>query len=163
MQYYKHEFPNVEDYLHHRPPYLLVDEIISISEREIETQASFVGSEPFLAGHFPGAPVVPGALMQELTTQTAGILIAANYNPMKVYNTHDPYFNEFALGVLSRVNYGKYKRFVRPGDMLRVRAVLNENIADTFDFSASILVDQSLVMRNSFRLTNIESKVLFAG
>jgi 3-hydroxyacyl-[acyl-carrier-protein] dehydratase len=99
--------------------------------------------------------------MQELTTQTAGILIAANYNPMEVYNTHDPHFNEFALGVLSRVNYGKYKSFVRPQEKLQIRAVLNERIGNTFDFSARIEVAEQLVMQNSFRLTNIESKALF--
>ena len=111
MQYFHHEFPDIEGYLHHRDPYLLVDRIVSISATEIVTEKTVTGQEFFLQGHFPGAPIFPGAMMQELTTQSAGILIAAMYNPMQEYNTQDPLFNEYALGVLVTVKQARYKEF----------------------------------------------------
>ncbi|MEQ9070924.1 MAG: 3-hydroxyacyl-ACP dehydratase FabZ family protein [Gimesia chilikensis] len=160
MQTYRHEFPSVEDYLHHRAPYLMVDDIQSISDSEIVTSRRVTGEEYFLQGHFPGAPVVPGAMMQEMTTQSAGILIAARYNPMPEYNTHDPHFNVYALGVLVKVEQARFKGFARPGDQLEIRVNLNERLSGIFDFRATIAVGDKIIMRNRFQLTNIESSVL---
>ena len=161
MKFYEHQFSNVEGYLHHRAPYLLVEKIVSISANSVETEKVVSGHEFFLPGHFPGASVFPGAMLQELSTQSAGILIAAKYNPMQQYNTHDPKFNEYALGVLVQVHSAKYKTFARPGDRLRVTVTLDEHIDTVFDFSATIASGDSVVMRNRFRLTNIKSAVLW--
>jgi len=38
MQYYEHDLNSVEDYLHHRSPYLLVDRIVSVTAKEIQTE-----------------------------------------------------------------------------------------------------------------------------
>ena len=160
MQIYEHSFANVEDYLHHRPPYLMVDRVVSIEDSRVETEKYFSGDEFFALGHFPGATVFPGAMMQELTTQSAGILIAAKYNPMPRYNTQDPQFNEYALGVLVRLNQAKYTGFARPGDVLSVDVKLKERVGSMFEFSAKIMVSGQTIMRNSFRLINIESKLL---
>ena len=99
-------------------------------------------------------------MMQELTTQSAGILIAAHYNPMQKYDTSDPHFNEYALGVLVRVHHARYKTFARPGDVMVVRVTLEEHLDNLFDFRASISIGDRSIMRNSFQLTNIKSSVL---
>lgn len=160
MQFFQHRFPKVEDYLHHRAPYLLVDQIVEIKETSITTEHSFSGDEFFVPGHFPGAAIFPGALMQELTTQSAGILIAANFNPMRQFSTDDPLFNELALGVLVRVEQAKYSGFARPGDTLRVDVTLKDHLESVFDFAATINVDGTPIMEIAFRLANIESKRL---
>lgn len=160
MKFFRHQFSSIEQYLHHRAPYLLVEKIVSCSAKEIVTQKTLSGDEYFLPGHFPGAPILPGAMMQELTTQTAGILIAAEYNPMEEYNTADPTFNEYALGVLVRVEGARYKSFVRPGDEMTVKVTLDEHLNDIFDFHGKITVGEKNIMQNSFRLTNIKSTVL---
>ena len=160
MKTYQHHFDRIEDYLHHRPPYLLVNKIVSMADDQIETESNITGDEFFIAGHFPGAPVLPGAMMQEMTTQSAGILIAARHNPMEEYNTHDPFFNEYALGVLVKVMNSRFRGFARPGDALTITVRLNEKIGDFFDFSGSINVGDRTVLKNSFRLTNIRSQVL---
>ena len=61
MENYEHEFEHAEQYLHHRPPYLLVEKIVSISGSEVVTEKSISGDEFFISGHFPGAPIMPGA------------------------------------------------------------------------------------------------------
>ena len=160
MQYFRHRFDQIEDYLHHRKPYLLIDEIESIGEKEILTKAALSGEEFFIAGHFPGAPILPGAMMQEMTTQSAGILIAANFNPMESYNTHDPFFNEYALGVLVKIKSARYRGFARPGSELKIKIELKEQVGTIFDFVGNISVNGKNIMRNEFQLSNIPSKTL---
>ncbi len=157
--FHQHQFATVEEYLHHRAPYLLVDRLVNCSPSEVVTEHR-VGEEFFLPGHFPGAPIFPGAMMQELSTQSAGILIAAHFNPMPVYNTADPFFNEYALGVLVRVNGARYRSFARPGDTLVCRVELVERVDQLFDFRGSITVSGKQIMRNSFQLTNVKSAEL---
>lgn len=160
MKYHQHHFDQIEDYLHHRDPYLLVKKIVSISDQDIVTESKLSGEEFFITGHFPGAPILPGAMMQEMTTQSAGILIAARYNPMETFNTHDPLFNKYALGVLVKVMQSRYRGFARPGDTLQIKVKLNEVVGEMFDFSGTVSVGEKTIMRNSFRLTNILSSVL---
>jgi 3-hydroxyacyl-[acyl-carrier-protein] dehydratase len=160
--FYQHQFATVEEYVHHRAPYLLVDRIVTCTPTEVVTEHR-VGDEFFLPGHFPGAPIFPGAMMQELSTQSAGVLIAAHFNPMPVYNTADPFFNEYALGVLVRVSGARYRSFARPGDTLVCRVELVERVDQLFDFRGSITVNSKQIMRNSFQLTNIKSAELIGG
>ncbi len=160
MQYYQHDFENVQDYLHHRPPYLLVGRILSISAAEITTELQLTGEEFYLSGHFPGSSIMPGAMMQELTTQSAGILIAARYNPMQEFNTSDPSFNSYALGVLVKVKRTRFKGFARPGDTLTAKVVLKDQVSNIFDFSATVSNGQSKIMQNAFQLMNIPSDTL---
>lgn len=160
MQYFHHQFDQVTDYLHHRPPYLFVEKIVSVADSQIVTQKTVREDDFYIPGHFPGAPIMPGALMQELTTQSAGVLIAARYNPMEVFNTTDPFANEFALGVLVKIKSARYRSFARPGQTLTVTTNLTEHLEHLFDFNAKISVDDQTIMQNSFQLMNIKSKVL---
>jgi 3-hydroxyacyl-[acyl-carrier-protein] dehydratase len=160
MKTFHHDLMRVEDYLHHRSPYLLVDSIDSLNENEVFTSTKITGDEFFMAGHFPGAPILPGAMMQEMTTQSAGILIAARHNPMEQFNTHDPFFNEYALGVLVKVHRARYRNFARPGDELKIHVRLVDTAGSIFDFSARITRGGEELMQNSFRLANIPSSVL---
>lgn len=163
MGTFEHRFDRVEQYLHHRPPYLMVDRIVSSTPERVVTEKTVRGDEFFLAGHFPGAPIFPGAMMQEMATQSAGILIAAWHNPMAEYNTADPHFNEFALGVLVRVDQARYKNFARPGDTLVATVELAERVEPLFEFRASIAIRGREIMRAAFQLTNIRSRLLTDG
>lgn len=160
MSDHQHQFDRVEDYLHHRPPYLLVERIISISDQQVVTSSTVREDAFFIAGHFPGAPILPGAMMQEMTTQSAGILIAARFNPMATYNTHDPFFNEFALGVLVKIKQARYRGFARPGEELTITIDLDERVGNMFDFAGKIEANGKVILRNEFQLTNMPSKVL---
>ena len=79
---------------------------------------------------------------------------------MQQYNTHDPFFNEYALGVLVKVKQARFRGFARPGDQLEIKVKLNQQTGQLFDFNATVSVGDSTVMRNSFQLTNIESASL---
>ena len=157
---FRHDLATVEDYLHHRDPYLMVRDIESISGTAIETSTLVIGDEFFMGGHFPGAPIVPGAMLQEMTTQTAGILIAARFNPMEEFNTHDPFFNDYALGVLMRMRGARFRGFARPGDTLHACVDLTDQLGNVFEFKGRITLNGKAIMNNSFQLANIPSATL---
>ncbi|PAY18269.1 hypothetical protein CKO51_17140 [Rhodopirellula sp. SM50] len=160
MNYFQHRFDRVEDYLHHRPPYLMINSIESIDDAAVVTRAVVDPDAFFITGHFPGAAILPGAMMQEMATQSAGILIAAQYNPMESFDTHDPFFNEYALGVLVRVKHARFRGFARPGDSLRIAADLTEIVGNVFEFDARITCRDKTILRHTFQLTNIPSAKL---
>lgn len=157
---YRYDFTEPADYLHHRPPYLLVDRILSIQDQQVTTETIVAADTFYGQGHFPGSPVLPGALMQEMTTQSAGILIAARYNPMEKFNTHDPFYNQYALGVLVKVFQSRFRGFARPGDQLTTSVRLDEWTGNAFDFTGKIDLNGRSIMQNRFRLVNILSVVL---
>lgn len=62
-------------WLPHRPPFRFVTRIDSLA-RGVRAAGAWVvtGREDFLAGHFPGEPLVPGVLITEALAQLAGVI-----------------------------------------------------------------------------------------
>jgi 3-hydroxyacyl-[acyl-carrier-protein] dehydratase len=145
--------------LHHRAPYLMVDRVSGMDERKIIAKRTFTEEDFFLNGHFPGAPVIPGAIMQEMTTQAAGILLTMYYAPVENYDSDKT--KGHAIGVLSRVHYGKYLNFAKPNQELTITAELIEKLDSRFKFKAKITRGNDVIMKNSFTLMNISDDYLF--
>ncbi len=93
--------------LPHRPPFLLVDKILELSENHVVGLKNVTMNEPFFVGHFPGAPVMPGVLIVEAMAQTGGILALST--------VPDP---ENYLTFFMKINNVKFKQQVNPGDTL---------------------------------------------
>ncbi len=65
----------IQNYLPHRYPFLMIDKVISFVEGESLVAIKNVTiNEPFFTGHFPIKPVMPGVLMIEALAQASGIL-----------------------------------------------------------------------------------------
>src|SRR5687767_13252135 len=98
----------IKEILPHRYPFLLVDKII-----ELEPRARIVGvkqvtiNEPFFAGHFPEAPVMPGVLQIEALAQVGAILALREFENR---NEKIPFF--------SGIESARFRRPVVPGDTL---------------------------------------------
>jgi len=93
--------------LPHRPPFLLVDKILELSDQHVIGLKNVTMNEPFFVGHFPGAPVMPGVLIVEAMAQTGGILALST--------VPDP---ENYLTFFMKINNVKFKQQVNPGDTL---------------------------------------------
>lgn len=93
--------------LPHRPPFLLVDKILELSDSHVVGLKNVTMNEPFFVGHFPGAPVMPGVLIVEAMAQTGGILALST--------VPDP---ENYLTFFMKINNVKFKQQVNPGDTL---------------------------------------------
>ncbi len=65
---------SITDILPHRYPFLMVDGVISKSEKEITAFKNVTYNEPQFQGHFPDNPIMPGVLILEGMAQTAGLI-----------------------------------------------------------------------------------------
>ena len=153
---------DIKKRLHHRPPYLLIDEVLDHGPDHLRAGCSPSGDEFYLKGHFPGSPVVPGAMMQEMTTQAAGLLITEHFSPVPDYDSETT--KGHALGVLRAVHQAKFKSFARPGERLLIEVRLLERLDPLFRFKGKITRGAETVMTNEFTLVNIdEAKLLGSG
>ncbi|NER13763.1 bifunctional UDP-3-O-[3-hydroxymyristoyl] N-acetylglucosamine deacetylase/3-hydroxyacyl-ACP dehydratase [Leptobacterium flavescens] len=93
--------------LPHRPPFLLVDKIIELSDKHVVGVKNVTMNEPFFVGHFPGAPVMPGVLQIEAMAQAGGVLVLST--------VPDP---ENYLTFFIKIDNVRFKQQVVPGDTL---------------------------------------------
>lgn len=125
----------------HRPPMLLVDQIVEQSENAILCRKTFRADEYFFQGHYPGYPLVPGVILCEASMQAGAILLskfAAEGN---------------GVPVATRLNDVKFKKMIRPGDTIEMSVQLNERVADAFFLTAKVTCDGKLAARLDFACT----------
>ena len=93
--------------LPHRPPFLLVDNIIEMSKNHIIAQKNVTMNEDYFKGHFPGKPIMPGVLQIEAMAQAGGVLCLNSFPDPENY-----------LTFFAKIDNAKFKLPVVPGDTL---------------------------------------------
>ena len=108
----------IQEIIPHRDPFLLVDRVTELDPEEISivAQKNITKDEPFLEGHFPGNPIMPGVLIIEALAQTGLICLFE----LKLI---DPGAEFFFTGI----EQVKFRRPVVPGDLLELRVKLLRN------------------------------------
>ena len=67
---------DIQMILPHRYPFLLVDRILEVKEGKRAVGLKNVSiNEPFVPGHFPNHPVMPGVLIVEALAQVAAFTV----------------------------------------------------------------------------------------
>jgi 3-hydroxyacyl-[acyl-carrier-protein] dehydratase len=150
---------NIQKRLHHRKPYLFIDSVMDHSKEHIIAKKTFTAEDFFIDGHFPNAPVIPGAIMQEMTTQAAGLLLTEHYSPIHDYDSNQ--HKGHAIGVLRAIHNAKYSHFAKPNQELIITVTLIQSIDNAFRFKAKIECNNQKIMSNEFTLVNISDQFLY--
>jgi 3-hydroxyacyl-[acyl-carrier-protein] dehydratase len=110
----------------HRPPMLLLDEVVEWEHERIVCKKTFQPDEWFFQGHYPDFPIVPGVILCEAAMQAGAVLLSKHV-------TGD------GVPVAGRLNDVKFKRMIRPGDTINIETTLDERMGDAFFLSAKVV------------------------
>ena len=107
------------NYLPHRQPFLLLDRVDElVPGKHIVGRKNISASEPALQGHFANYPIMPGVLIVEALAQLCCVL---------AFETRGRKPADGYLHYLAGVDDARFKRPVRPGDVLSLRgSVMSE-------------------------------------
>ena len=105
----------IQEIIPHRPPVLLVDKITDYVPGEWAKGIKAVTvNEPFFTGHFPQYKVMPGVLIIEALAQVGAVAILSLPE------------NKGKLAFFGGIKNARFKKQVRPGDVLELSCELIE-------------------------------------
>ncbi|HYY33632.1 MAG TPA: 3-hydroxyacyl-ACP dehydratase FabZ [Gaiellaceae bacterium] len=128
----------IEEILPHRDPFLLLDEVVELEPGVRVVARKFVrDDEWYLAGHFPGRPIMPGVLIVEAMAQTGAVAVLAGEA------------NRGKLALFAGIDDVRFKRIVEPGDELELTCELERVRGPIGRGKATATVDGELAARGS--------------
>lgn len=133
----------IEQAIPHRPPFLLLDEIVEWTEDRIRCTRELRGDEFWFQGHYPGQPIMPGVLQCEACLQAGAVLLTRHVTGTL----------EEQVPVATRMNDVKFKRIIRPGERMEIEVTLNERLADAFYLTGKVTCVGKLCTRLDFAVT----------
>ena len=126
----------IEAILPHRPPMLLLDEVLEL-EPGTRVVARKTVREEDCAGHFPGNPIMPGVLMVEALAQAGAVAVLSEEE------------NRGKLALFAGIDDVRFKRVVRPGDVLRLQCDVETVRGPIGRGKARATVDGELAVRGT--------------
>ena len=129
----------IQQCIPHRPPFLWLDEVVSLNETEIHARKHLDPSLDVFAGHYPDFAVLPGVLQCEAAFQAAAVLIAHLKPPQAD-----------AVPVVTRLTNTQFRRIVRPGESLDINVTFTERLANAFYLRGKVTVDGQVAVRMEF-------------
>jgi 3-hydroxyacyl-[acyl-carrier-protein] dehydratase len=131
--------------LPHGPGFRFVDRLVSLVPGVSGTaEYRLEGNEPFLTGHFPGDPLMPGVLLLEACAQLAGIV--AQSDPDR------PRLSGLRLTALRQV---KILGAVRPGETVVLVAALVARMGSLVQARVAATVDGREVLLGEVTLGSV--------
>ena len=133
----------------HRHPFLLIDKVEDYVPGEYAiAYKNFTYDEYFFRGHFPEYPIVPGVILCEAAMQAGAIYTSQSL----LHEEQD--VNK--IPVVGRMNDIKFKRLVRPGDLIEIRASFKERLGAAYVLDAKVMCDGKLAVSFNYAVTVVE-------
>jgi UDP-3-O-[3-hydroxymyristoyl] N-acetylglucosamine deacetylase/3-hydroxyacyl-[acyl-carrier-protein] dehydratase len=102
-----YDINQIKKILPHRPPFLLVDRVLELTDKHIVAIKNVTMNEPFFVGHFPDEPLMPGVLQVEAMVQAGGIFVLNQVPDPELYSTY-----------FLKINDTRFRHKVVPGDVI---------------------------------------------
>jgi 3-hydroxyacyl-[acyl-carrier-protein] dehydratase len=124
--------------LPHGLAFRFVDRILEIAPGErVVALKNVTSDEPYLQGHFPGNPLMPGVLLLEAMAQTAGLLLPVG-----------------SSAFLAQIKEARFRRPVVPGDQIRIEATRLTGWETLHRFTVKALVEGATAAEAEIVLAN---------
>ncbi|HEU5212383.1 MAG TPA: 3-hydroxyacyl-ACP dehydratase FabZ [Gaiellaceae bacterium] len=128
----------IEAILPHRPPFLLIDEVVELEPGSRVVARKHVREDEFwAAGHFPGRPVMPGVLIVEAMAQAGAVAVLSEEE------------NRGRIAFFAGIDDVRFKRIVEPGDELELECTLERVRGPIGRGMATAKVDGKLAARGT--------------
>jgi 3-hydroxyacyl-[acyl-carrier-protein] dehydratase len=127
----------IQEMLPHRYPFLLVDRVNSLTQREsIEAYLNISITNEVFQGHFPNHPIYPGVLIIEGMAQAGGILAFQSVPKEEVANK---------VVYFMSIDKAKFRQPVKPGDKLVYKLNVIKQRGNIWMLEGKAYVDENLV------------------
>jgi len=130
-------------HLPHGPEFRFVDQLLSlVPGKEGVGEYRVRGDEPFLRGHFPAEPLMPGVLLVEAAAQLAGVVAQS-----------DPSIAPLPGLKLTALRNVKILGTAKPGDVLRLEAKITGRLGNLVQAQAQAWIAGETVLKAELTLT----------
>lgn len=140
----------VQKRIKQRPPFQMIEKVLEVEDGEYAKGIKCVSvNEPYFAGHFPDAPIMPGVLVIEACAQLCSIT-------MESQGTEDN-----KIYVLLKCEEFKFLRPVIPGDCLEIEVRKESGGAGLVKFNAKVMVDGKVKAKGILAFTSMNKEDIY--
>ncbi len=140
----------VQKRIKQRPPFQMIEKVLEVEDGEYAKGIKCVSvNEPYFAGHFPDAPIMPGVLVIEACAQLCSIT-------MESQGTEDD-----KIYVLLKCEDFKFLRPVIPGDCLEIEVRKESGGAGLVKFNAKVTVDGKVKAKGILAFTSMNKEDIY--
>ena len=133
--------------LPHGPEFRFVDALDSLEPGKSATARYLVrGDEAFLAGHFPGNPLMPGVILIEAIAQLGGVVAQS-----------DPAIPPLENLLLTGVRGAKILGAAKPGETLALKAEVEGRLGGMIQISGEVSVGDRTLATAKIMLSGQET------
>ena len=135
----------------HRPPFLFIDRIVELNAEDATCELTVKEDLDIFNGHYPNNPIFPGVLSCEAVFQTGAIFLSEKIGRVALNSNS-------VTPVLSRIRDARFKRMIKPGDLLIIKVFLKEQIGIFYNLRGEIHLLDKVATTVSFALALVEEE-----
>ncbi|MCU0306766.1 MAG: 3-hydroxyacyl-ACP dehydratase FabZ [Thermoleophilia bacterium] len=144
--------PAPTEVIPHRDPFLFLDEVVALEPgRSARARWTLPPDAPFLAGHFPGHPILPGVIIIEALAQTGALAVLSLPE------------NQGKLALFAGIEKARFRRPVRPGETLDLECALTRHRGPVGEGQAVARVDGQVACQATLRFAVTDADPSAAG